>query len=376
MKVDMAGEFAFCQGYMVKAEETEPRIRYRASTASIDRHQTIVKPKGLKIDKYLMNPIFLWAHDGYRGLFGGPPKVENTIGRVENIERTEEYLDHDALYAVKENPNAHLAYHLALGKFLNAVSIGFKPLKYHKEAIDGGEILVFDEGELLEISQVPIPANPDAVALVRTMSALLPRKARPSLLAAVLRGVVPSNVSTTKAPENETWKKPTLSDFTNKTWDELSATQKRRIAGHYAWAPKMPPDRFTDLSLPHHRPSDGAIVWAGVRAAMGAMRGARGGVKIPSEDRRGVYNHLSAHYRAFNRTPPPFKALFSAEERTDRELVEAVLSFSEFQGVTVSPATFQTAADPDTVRQVVTRTTLLWQVNRAVKDTIRKQVLK
>src|SRR5690606_26465620 len=83
----------------------------------------------------------------------------------------------------------------------------------------------------------------------------------------VYDGVVPEDVSRKKAPEDEPWGAPDLEDFTDKSWDELSDDEKRRIAGHFAWAPEMPPERFTDLKLPHHRPSDGAVVLRGVIAA-------------------------------------------------------------------------------------------------------------
>lgn len=62
------------------------------------------------------------------------------------------------------------------------------------------------------------------------------------------------------------------------------------------------------MKLPHHSPRGGSIVLRGVNAAMGALLGARGGVKIPGEDRRKVYNHLAAHIRSFDRVPPDFRS--------------------------------------------------------------------
>jgi cell division protein FtsB len=126
-------------------------------------------------------------------------------------------------------------------------------------------------------------------------------------------GVVPNNPSGYKKAEiNTPWSKPRLQDFTSKDWSELSDQEKRRIAAHFAWSPKMPPNAFTDLKLPHHRPSDGAVVWNGVRAAMAALMGARGGVQIPAADKRKVYSHLAAHYKEFEKTPPNFEALEEA----------------------------------------------------------------
>jgi len=113
-------------------------------------------------------------------------------------------------------------------------------------------------------------------------------------------GVVPRDVSREKAPEDEEWEAPTLSDFTDESWGDLSDAEKRRIAGHYAWAAAMPPERFGDLKLPHHRPSDGAVVWRGVANAAARLPQS----DIPSEDVSKVQAHLGSHYRQFDRTPP------------------------------------------------------------------------
>jgi phage head maturation protease len=67
---------------------------------------------------------------------------------------------------------ARIAYGLYKGGFLNAVSVGFIPLRWE----DGGNGSAsaqgspaprrrFLEQELLEVSAVAIPANPDALAL-------------------------------------------------------------------------------------------------------------------------------------------------------------------------------------------------------------------
>ena len=42
---------------------------------------------------------------------------------------------------------------------------------------------------------------------------------------------------------------------------------------------------------------------------MAALFGARGGVDIPSADRRPVYNHLAKHYKEFGKEPPEFHML-------------------------------------------------------------------
>ena len=66
----------------------------------------------------------------------------------------------------------------------------------------------------------------------------------------IIDGVSPENVSMETADEDEPWEAPNLEDFTDKSWDELTDTEKRRIAGHFAWAASMPPEKYGDLKFP------------------------------------------------------------------------------------------------------------------------------
>lgn len=79
------------------------------------------------------------------------------------------------------------------------------------------------------------------------------------------------------------------------------------------WYDAANPDVKSSYKLPHHRLPDKKAVWRGVSAAMAALLGARGGVDIPEADRKGVYNHLVAHYKQFDKEVPELKK-YSTEE--------------------------------------------------------------
>lgn len=144
-------------------------------------------------------------------------------------------------------------------------------------------------------------------------------------------GVSPRNVSTELADKGEKWSAPGLADFTDKAWGDLTDDEKRKIAGHYAWSAEMPPAAFGSLKLPHHRASDGKVVWKGCTAAM--ARCMQSGTDIPDEDRKKVYNHLAAHYRAFEEEPPEF----------------ASAAVGTSAGATIKPTTAAAPSVPSTV---------------------------
>lgn len=168
---------------------------------------------------------------------------------------------------------------------ISEMSIGFDVVKDDFDRQKGVRLL--REVRLWEISPVTWAMHPDAK--IEAVKA------------------VPRNVSEQLADRSTPWTAPRLSDFIDQAWDDLSDTERRRIAGHFAWARTLPPETFGDLKLPHHDPQTGKVVWRGVVAAMAALLGARGGVDIPEADRRAVYAHLASHYEQFDETPPAFR---------------------------------------------------------------------
>ena len=143
-------------------------LDFIASTATVDRYHEIIEPAGWRLDSYRRNPVFQNAHNYGDILF--------TLGKALSTEvRTVgggQALCQRIQFATEVNPVARIAYGLYKGGFLNAVSVGFIPLRWE----DGGASVTsadaaaaprrrYLEQELLEVSAVAIPANPDALAL-------------------------------------------------------------------------------------------------------------------------------------------------------------------------------------------------------------------
>ena len=151
-------------------EESDGLSWFRASTNDVDRHGTVIEPRGIDTTNFAKNPVFLWGHDGY-GSFAGPPAIENVLGRIADFRTTDTEFDVAVEWA-EANPRAEMARNLVRSGVLNAVSIGFIPdasTISTKSVEYGADIPVYERTELVEVSLVPVPANPHAVALIRSM---------------------------------------------------------------------------------------------------------------------------------------------------------------------------------------------------------------
>jgi HK97 family phage prohead protease len=160
------------RGALLRADERKRQVTFRANTDALDRHGTIIKPLGIRTEHFARNPILAWGHDAYGSLFKTPDPA-NIIGRVVDWTATASAFDVVTEFApAAVNERAEMVYQLVKQGFVNGVSIGFRALKWHDEQRAGREIRVLDEVELLEVSVVPIPSNPEAVAVARAWAQL------------------------------------------------------------------------------------------------------------------------------------------------------------------------------------------------------------
>ncbi len=122
-----------------------------------DRDNDVIDVKGMNLKNYKKNPVFIWAHRGSET----PENVMGSAKKVwvdgKNLMFKLEFLDMDI------NPRADMVYKMFKSKALRAFSIGFAPdwekASYNEKR--GG--FDFPTSELLEISAVPVPANPAAL---------------------------------------------------------------------------------------------------------------------------------------------------------------------------------------------------------------------
>lgn len=117
---------------------------------------------------------------------------------------------------------------------------------------------------------------------------------------------------TAEAPEDRPWDGD-AAEARVRRWaggpdkDNMNWAKYRRA---FTWYDREDQENLGAYKLPHHDMIDGrlSVVWNGVTAAMQVLLGARGGVNIPTGERRAVYNHLARHIRQYDREPPDYHA--------------------------------------------------------------------
>ena len=140
---------------------------FRASTNDLDRHGTIVEPSGIDTRNFQQNPVFMWGHDAYGG--DSAPDLENVLGRVVDFNTSSDSFDIGVEWA--DHDRAVMARDLVRAGFLSGVSVGFipDPEGMTTRAVDGHDVPVYTKTELVEVSLVPVPSNPNAIAIMRSL---------------------------------------------------------------------------------------------------------------------------------------------------------------------------------------------------------------
>lgn len=143
------------------ASEPPATLDFLASNETLDRYGEVLSAEGWRLEHYRRNPVFQNAHQYGDVLFtlgrALITEVRQIDGRPGLFQRIE--------FAVDANPLARIAYDLYRGGFLNAVSVGFLPIRWEEGTERTPYRRKYLEQELIEVSAVGIPANPEALRL-------------------------------------------------------------------------------------------------------------------------------------------------------------------------------------------------------------------
>lgn len=135
----------------IKGEEKSDRtFRVVASTEATDRSGEIIRLNGWDWSNYMKNPVIIANH-----LY----KIENIVGKATTIKAEDGKLIIEGVFS-KSNPLGVLLADLYDEGMVKTVSVGFIP----KER-DANNRSVITKAELLELSFVAVPCNPDALSL-------------------------------------------------------------------------------------------------------------------------------------------------------------------------------------------------------------------
>lgn len=148
--------------------ESTRTITLVASDFSKDRHGTRLSPKGWQLDNFNANPIIAYMHNAYGDSLCLAPNPDDIIGKGRAYVEGEELMIDITFEPADINPTAEKVFRKMLFGSLNACSVGFVGHAGHwgegEEARgSSNETYYFDEQELLEVSIVNIPSNPNAL---------------------------------------------------------------------------------------------------------------------------------------------------------------------------------------------------------------------
>ncbi len=144
------------QYLVARLEKKDGKSVFVASDETLDRSREVVPMDSWDLVNYFKNPVLLVDHDY---------KVENIVGMATNISTDGGRLTFEPLLHGITPLSQYVSKMIDEG-FLNSVSVGFIP---HSPETDGGKV----SNELLEISFVPVGANPNALRLNSMKSMVL-----------------------------------------------------------------------------------------------------------------------------------------------------------------------------------------------------------
>ena len=159
--------FRATEGAVIRQEgEKGRKLTFIASDGTRDSVGTVLNPKGWDLKRCNKNGIIGYQHKVYG--WDGSNDPDNVIGKGRAYVKDDKLMVDVEFEPAEINPLAEKIYQKLLFGSLNAVSVGFTPVGKgswgkDEESLSGEKPTYYYAGqELMEVSVVNIPANPNA----------------------------------------------------------------------------------------------------------------------------------------------------------------------------------------------------------------------
>lgn len=273
--------------FNVKEVKGEGGFEVVATTEGVDRDGEIILVKGWDFGNFMKNPVLLFGHDYWSWPIGAVTEV---------VPEGDKVIARGVFARTEEGQKARQLYEDGI---LKTVSVGFIP----KER----EGNVITKAELLELSFVPVPSNPEALdnrKEIKEFENMLKTCVR------IEKSVV-TFAETEAAPEDMEWDEAASLESV-KSWamDGEGEEATLDIAKYkQAFAYIGEDESEGSAKLLHHMVQEDKlmVVWQGVLASMSKLLSEDGG-GIPEEEKKAVYEHLAKHFEQFGKEVPEFKS--------------------------------------------------------------------
>lgn len=151
-------EDSVAEAIIKQGVSSDRQMKFIISNEDVDRDGDIVRQEGWDLAAFRTNPVFMAIHD----------RDKFPIGKFLDIGVQEKVLTGTVQFADKGTYEvADLAWDLYQQGIMKAVSVGFRPISPWEDNVEENEHggFTYNKQELLEVSAVPVPANPKALAI-------------------------------------------------------------------------------------------------------------------------------------------------------------------------------------------------------------------
>lgn len=112
----------------------------------VDRGNDLIPPEAFSLDEFKALPIIFFNHDR-----------DQPIGKALSVQAKEDGLYIKAKLSSSDHPEVKRIRSLVKEGILKAFSVGFDPIKIDQEEVEGKQVNVIKEANLLEVSVVSLP---------------------------------------------------------------------------------------------------------------------------------------------------------------------------------------------------------------------------